>query len=319
MKKWNLIMSKKALENYLIPEHIPAKEKDKREKQNSIHNLLNEHRIVFSDSLLSILENQEDKDLYEELRDWIGAANYADGLAKAEECDCDSFDDWVLKTAQRNLIEDWQVVVRSEDNDEWICQLPEQKVYETDELLQQIISNRIIRDSKYCQMPLDTELDGKIIQEWLSELFEDETEIYIFDQFICNEKGYENFKNLYAKALKRRTVHLFVSQYELNDTQKRQREKKIDIRTQWDQLAKNNSMELVFHTSRDPEHDRYIFLQNDMFLYIGLGTDFLDTDTKKTREITMVHVVKGTKPSRDSICRKHPYQTSSSFNFNYRS
>lgn len=277
MKTWDLILDPDAIRKYVVPAAAQPWE-DEAGPIEQYQRLIRQHRMVWSDDYVELLK-KSDAECANQLKLFIGTyGNVSSKLMKIEDKSSKSTNDWLNQAMKDLTIPEWKMVYGPKTkinppNAEMNC-------YSIASVLDQVVENKIIRNSTLCNIRIKHGINCKIASEWIKELFENETVISIFDPYVAALNGYKSISQYYAKAMAGKTVYIYTGLRQWNENIN-------ELRNKWDSLSREYQIELKFWTSASYshetiEHDRHIFLGSGVHIFIGKGIDFLNARSRKT-------------------------------------
>lgn len=303
MKKWNLILDPDALREYIMPLNFQPWE-DNAENNENYKKILRQHRIVWSDAYVELIK-KEDMRCADQLMLFIASTNMVNKTTKIEDRSSKSMNEWYKNAATNSMVADGEIICNSQGK-ATISKDLHMESYLIDEVVEQEIKNKIIRNSTLCDITISEGTNCSILMEWLNELFSNENMIYIFDGYLCNERGFACFSKYYASLLEGKVVQIFVRKKEWEASFPR-------LKNDWNKLATDNGINLTFYMSSDiGEHDRHIFLESGEHISIGKGIDFMNPETEKTTG-TFIRIQKNEKSTPLKLRQEHGYKIAASF------
>lgn len=309
MRSWNLLLDAETLLDCICPTALWEEDFDSIE---ALKKLVRQHRIVWSDELVELMESLYDETTVAQLQNFICCENIADFTCKVDDTtDCTSVPDWLDMASQDTLLDnDWFVICKNNRSVEAVrTRIASEKIYTEKDALEEHIDNRIRRNSTDCQVRVVTGTDCRIYAEWFQELFYGERRVTMFDPYLVNANGLSAFSSYLAPALKDKEVYIFTDAEEWSHA--------LGRAAQWDQIARNNNLRLQIFISDTrnksrKEHDRHVFLGSNIHVTIGRGFDFLNAATGQVRGTTII-IKQDTVTTPKTIQMEYPYTKAATF------
>lgn len=311
MKTWNLILDLESLFEYILPTQGWDPDSDSIQ---SFQKLVRQHKIVWSDSLVEIVETYYDETYVAQLQNYISSENVSDATLKVEDSKkCSTIEDWLHMISTDEILEnDWFIICKNVQVIQAIrFFVPNEKIYSVSDTIREIISNKIRRNSKDYHIRVSEGSDCKEYSNWFNELFFNEHRITVFDPYFVTPEGFNCLSKYLASSLKNKELYIYTDSHEWtssNDT-------KYDAK--WNQISLDNNLKIMIFVSSAPykskeEHDRHIFLQPNTHIVIGRGLTFLDARTGKTHG-TYIYISCDKETTVKTILTEYPYNKAASY------
>ena len=286
MKTWDLILDDAALLEFFLPCEAQPWEVQ-ADEIHDFKQVVKQHRIVFSDALMEILQSCYSETIVSLIQAGISSANSTSHITKLPDTDpCQTISEWLDMAMQNCPTDEWFIVYKeSQSISTFKDRVSSDRIYTDKSAIEQCIANKIRRNTPNINVRVINGTPCDICAEWFAELFYNENVVTIFDQFFISKDGLDSFESYFAQSLSGKKIYLFtdLSEWEKLD------QNDID---RWNRVAQSNGITITVFASRsgkkaDEEHDRHLFLSKSIHITIGRSIDFLDHISRTARGTTI--------------------------------
>lgn len=281
-----------------------------KEELRCFQNIIEHHCLVYSDCLGDYICNRFGELYSSHFLNYVSSECDAYNSLKAKASGS-SMNEWLRKLAEDEMCPDWFIVYDNPENSAGLAEILKRRfgdetgqswadrvLYPYSETVRKILANQLIRISPDIKIRIKNNTSCRSCAKWFSEILCGESVISIFDQYIFNERGFTSFEKYIAPCFAEGAdVRLFTDEdiyngcKDLKDLKHRtisdrmnalatSRKIKISVFTAKKRVSVESNNKRVTETGE--EHDRHIFLSNNIHVTIGKGIDFMDAETGKT-------------------------------------
>lgn len=247
-----------------------------------ITNLL-QHRLLFSETILAIYERFfSEKDLLDEFQQWIASYGTIGDFITFENSVSKTFELEMLSLLNKSS---HSILIECVDS-KWASVGGDFSVLDLDEINKIGSNNELSRQCIPANFILPKNFSKQDFCNWLKEVFEDETDIYVIDKFIMSNGASDILDQVYIPNFPSNAkINVYFGDREMNQAEVSK--------------MKNTYGERVhlYSAISNDFHDRFI-VGNSIVVAIGVGLDvFTPGDTNSRQQTTILLNSIDNKPS----------------------